>query len=740
MHHQVERWAEKTPNAPAVICDDYQIDYTTLNQRANRLAADLRELGVGRNQIVGLYLERSVELIVGLLAISKSGGVFLPIDPIYPPERVEYMLTDSGAMVVITSKELGQNIAHFENDFIAIEQTMEADISQVLPNYPVTEVALEDKVYTIYTSGSTGQPKAASVFHKGLSNLTDWYSQEFEFNSEDRVLIISSISFDLTQRNIWGALCSGSQLHLLPSSYYDPELIDQTIADSEITFMCCAPSAFYPLLDESQSIGQLASLRQVVLGGEAMDTRRLDVAGVMNNTFSIANAYGPTETTATCTYYHVQKEQIAEHQAIPIGKPIPNVRVYLLDEALNPVPVGVIGEIYASGTGVGDGYLNRPDQTASAFLPDPFSNEHGMRMYRTGDLGRYLPDGNVLYVGRSDFQVKIRGLRIELGEIESCLMKHANIRAAAVIAYDISHGDKQLAAYLVSDEDEPATESLRESVSKDLPAYMVPAAYMFLPELPLTPNGKLDRKALPEPVIVDQNRDDVILPRTEFECGIAELWQDLLSVASISIEDNFFDLGGHSLLATQVVSRVRKQFGCRVPLSKIFELPTLKDFAEVVAELAGEDDDSAGSMKVERPEHIPLSFAQQRLWFLDQMEPGSPFYNMPYAVLAKGKLKVDVLIESINEITRRHESFRTIFITQDEIPCQVILDKVTSPVTYYPMEELSDNKLSVEEILQTESVRPFDLTKAPLFRMTVYQIKPEEYLIVETTHHIISDG
>lgn len=572
IHALFEQQVERTPNSVAVAFRDMQLTYAELNTRANQLAHHLIERGVQANTLIAIAMESSLEMVVSLLAVLKAGGAYVPIDPAYPPERIRYMLTDSAAPILLTQSHL-PSVHEINSDnlqLIAIDTIWAQLADQPIQN-PQPRASLDDLIYVIYTSGSTGQPKGAGVYHRGFHNLLNWFINEFTLDRNDSVLLISSPSFDLTQKNIFAPLLVGGELHLIEA--YDPKRFVELIARHHISWINCTPSAFYPLIEQTNSLHQLQSLRYVFLGGEPIALARLQ--HWLNDESihtQVVNTYGPTECTDICAAYTIPQD--ATEGIVPIGRPIHNVQLFILDASLQPTPIKTSGELYIGGAGLGKGYLNRPDLTAERFIEHP---EFG-RLYKTGDLCRWLPDGNIEYIGRTDFQVKVRGFRIELGEIESALLAQDGVQEAAVLVRERrdTGGDQRLVAYVVGNA-EGAT--LRQQLAQRLPEYMVPTHFVTLNELPLTPSGKLNRRALPEPDYATA-QTTFVAPRNPLEQQIAALWGAILNVKQIGINDNFFELGGHSLLAARLSNALQNQLHEIIHITAIFEAPTVAQLAD----------------------------------------------------------------------------------------------------------------------------------------------------------------
>ena len=736
IHERLEAQAGRTPNAVAVVFEDRRLTYGELNARANRLAHHLREMGVGPDVRVGICVERTPELVVAVLGVLKAGGAYLPLDPAYPQERLLDMVQDSDPVALLTHGSLAGRLAGLDVPLVSLDEGGDWWERQPATDPERAALTPENLTYVIYTSGSTGRPKGVEMTHQGASNLLHWYLGATGISERDSVLVVTSFSFHLTQRNLLAPLFVGGQVHLAREPF-EPRRLAAQIVESGITMMNVTPTGFQALVeaDGGRAIG---GLRIVVFGGEPLYPRQL--AKVPEPRPVFLNPFGSTEATGITTH-HFARADLASYssRSMPPGRPIANASIYVLDEAGEPVPVGVTGELYLGGAGVTRGYRRLPGQTAERFLPDPFSAAPGARLYRTGDLGRWLPDGTVEFIGRGDAQVKVRGFRIELGEIEARLAEHAAVREAVVVARDGEIGDPRLVAYYTGDGTGAA--ALRAHLAERLPEYMVPAAFVHLDALPVNPNGKLDRKALPAPEYT-LDEETYVAPRTPVEEVLTGIWAEVLGLERVGVDESFFERGGHSLLATRVVSRVREVFGVELPLRVLFEGPT-------VAELAGrvEEMRRAGLpvlppvVPAERTEP-PLSFAQERLWFIDRMEPGNPVYNLPFALRLRGALDVDALERSLGEIVRRHEALRTVFAEADGSPVQVI-----APFGGFalPVEDLSasseaDREAAARRRADDEARRAFDLAAGPLFRAALLRLGAEDHVLLLSMHHAVSDG
>ncbi|HEY0365238.1 MAG TPA: amino acid adenylation domain-containing protein, partial [Pyrinomonadaceae bacterium] len=605
---------------------------------------------------------------------------------------------------------------------------------------PEIEAGPRDLAYCIYTSGSTGKPKGALIEHRNVVRLMVNDRLQFTFTSADVWTMFHSYSFDFSVWEMYGALLYGGKLVIVPEQVSkDPALFMDLLVNEQVTVLSQTPTAFYNLASLDQ--GQSLALRYVVFGGEALRPALLREWRAARPEVKLINMYGITETTVHVTFKEIDDAHISSDTS-NIGVPIPTTTTYIFDDRMRLLPVGVPGEICVGGGGVGRGYLNREELTARKFVANPYKPDE--TIYRSGDLGRLLPSGEMVYMGRSDDQVQIRGFRVEPGEVQSQLLTHPLVTRAEVIAKTMHHGAVELVAYVVTSGQLDVTE-LRTHVASALPHYMVPSAFVFIDEFPLTPNGKIDRRTLPEP---DQLRPELgaafVAPSTPTEEILASMWAEVLGLARVGVHDSFFELGGHSLLATQVTSRVRTVFNLELPLRNLFERPTIAELAqEIDAMTAVAGQDTAPAMAgVSRDEPLPLSFAQQRLWFLHQLEPNSAAYNMHTSLRIRGPLNLAAFEQTVSEIVRRHEILRTVFVTRDDQPFQIIVPaepQVLSIVDLWNMKEAERQK-EVRQLATEESRRAFDLAHGPLLRLILMRLAEDEHIIAFTMHHIISDG
>ena len=718
-----EQQVARTPDAVAVSHDGVHLTYAELNVRANRLAHRLIEGGAGPEQFVALLMPRSLEMVVAILAVLKSGAAYLPIDPDYPADRIAGMLADAQPVATLTE------ISKLDSDGRE-GNPANADRHRALtPDSPA---------YVIYTSGSTGTPKGVIIPHSNVTRLFAATDHWFGFDADDVWTLFHSYAFDFSVWEIWGPLLYGGRLVVVPHAVSRaPADFLRLLADERVTVLNQTPSAFYQLMAadrDAPEVGDGLSLRYIVFGGEALDLWRL--AGWYDrhaaDAPTLVNMYGITETTVHVSYIALDSDIAAAATGSTIGVAIPDLAPYVLDRWLQPVPLAVVGELYVAGAGLARGYLNRPGLTAHRFVADPFGVP-GSRMYRTGDLVRWTTTGDLEYLGRADHQVKIRGFRIELGEIEAALAAHPGLRHVAVVAREDQPGAKRLVAYIVPTAIVPTAAELRELMKTSLPDYMIPAAFVVLEKLPLNSNGKLDRRALPAPEY-STGGNDRTEPRTETERVVAAVWAEVLGAGEVGAEDNFFDLGGDSILSIQIVSRLRTALGVDLSPRAVFTHPTVAGFAAAID--ATQPTAAAAIRRLTPGAAMSLSFAQQRLWFLDDFEPGSPEYVTRFAVRLRGPLDTTALDGALTALVARHESLRTTISSVDGQGVQVIGEPrvVRIPVLAAGSEE------ELHRMLANESTRPFDLRRGPLLRACLIQLAGDDHALLITLHHIITDG
>jgi amino acid adenylation domain-containing protein len=735
--------ARAHPEAVALAWEGQETTYGELAARVQRLAARLRLLGVGAETVVAVALERSPELVTALLAVLAAGGAYLPLDPEHPAERLSFMLADSRASVLLTAEPLLSGLPRGDLRVVLAGADAGADAGAAASPSPATPGARpqpENLAYVIYTSGSTGRPKGVQVTHAALVNLLAAMEREPGLDARDTLLALTTVAFDIAALEVFLPLLAGARLALVSREVAaDGDRLRCAVERIRPTVMQATPAGWRLLLDAGWP-GDLAL--RALCGGEALPA---DLAArLLGRTAALWNVYGPTEATIWASAWRVARAT----PTVPIGRPVANTRIELLDPGLEPVPIGVAGELYISGVQVARGYLGRAELTAERFVPDP-SGGAGKRLYRTGDLARRLAGGEIEFLGRVDQQVKVRGFRIEPAEVEAALVAHPRVRQAVVVALAETSGERRLVAYLVAGA--PAAPAsvgeLRSWLRARLPEHMVPSAFVWLAALPLTPSGKVDRRALPAPAAA---RPELGRAYREPPGAVAEtvaaVWADVLGVERVGGDDSFFDLGGHSLLAMRVLSRLREALGVELPLRALFEEPVLAGLAERVARLlrapgAAPPPPIARAPRGEETP-LPLSFAQQRLWFLDQLEPGRSIYNMAAALRLGGPLRVAVVGASWNEVVRRHEALRTVFAAGAGGPVQVVRPAAPLAQRLVDLASLPAPRREVEaaRLARCEAERPFDLATGPLLRTALLRLGPDEHVALITLHHIAGDA
>ncbi|PTL76953.1 non-ribosomal peptide synthetase, partial [Vitiosangium sp. GDMCC 1.1324] len=740
LHGLVEAQVDRTPNAPAVSYEGTQLTYRELDERANQLAHHLRSLGVGLEVPVAVCMERSLEMVVGLLAILKAGGAYVPMDPSYPAERLAFMMADASAPVLLTQERLKPALPATSARVVCLDSGWE-DIARAPTHRPQVAVAPEGAAYIIYTSGSTGRPKGALNTHVAICNRLAWMQSAYGLTPEDSVLQKTPFGFDVSVWEFFWPLLTGARLVMaIPGGHQDGAYLVRTIASERITTLHFVPSMLQVFL-EQPGLESCTHLKRIVCSGEALPAE-LAQRCLERLPASLYNLYGPTEAAVDVTHWTCERGD--SRRSVPIGRPITNLRLHILDANLRPVPMGVPGELYIGGIGLARGYFRRPDLTAERFIADPLSTEPGARLYKTGDLARYLPGGEIEYLGRTDFQVKLRGFRIELGEIEASLGQHPTVREAVVVAREDVPGDKRLVAYVVPAAGQVTDAAeLRRHLQQRLPDYMVPAAIVSLPSLPLSSNGKVDRRALPAPSSTAADSRAYTAPHTRTEELLCGLFARVLRLERVGIHDDFFALGGHSLLATRLVARVHETFGVELSLRALFEAPTAARLAERLDSLQTHEHGAVPALRpAPRDGELPLSFAQQRLWFLDQWQPQSALYNIPAAIQMEGELDVGVLERCFSELVQRHESLRTTLRQGEHGGEQVVHTQATVPLTVMDLEPLSaeERERETRRLATEEAHRPFELARGPLLRITLLRLESQRHVLLLTMHHIISDG
>ncbi len=753
IHQLFEEQVEQTPDAVAVVFEHQQLTYQQLNQRANQLAHYLQTLGVGPEVLVGICVERSVEMVVGLLGILKAGGAYVALDPSYPQDRLSYILADAGVEVLLTQTELllslpshTARLVCLDTDWRAIEQHTERNLD--------AGVKSDNLAYVIYTSGSTGQPKGVQICHYNVVNCLNSISHFPGLTQEDTFNAVTTISFDIATLELFLPLTVGAKVIVTSREIAsNGNWLLSELFKSKTTVMQATPATWQMLLASGWSSNYPL---KVLCGGEALSTQI--AAQILETGSELWNLYGPTEATIWSTIYKLGANKTVartEDASSTIGRPIANTQIYILDSHLQPVPIGVPGELYISGDGLAKSYLNHPELTQEKFIPNPFSNSKCKRLYKTGDLAYYNSDGSIKFLGRIDNQVKLRGFRIELGEIESVLNTHPQIQQTVVIAREDIPGNKRLVAYVVTRDELLTTHQLREFIKQKLPEYMVPSAFVTLDILPLTANGKVDHRALPAPLCsLRELENNFVAPSTPTEETLAAIWAEVLGLQQVGIHDNFLELGGHSLLATSVISRIQEAFKIELLLRHLFEAPTIASLSQVIETVrqAGLIERSSSGkildalpplLPTTRDTHIPLSFAQEYIWYVQQLNPDSCKCNCGILPLRfNGWLSPEVVEKSINEIIRRHEILRTTFTVKEGQPVQVIAPSLTLPLKIVDLQDLpaAEREASAQRIVAEEFQHHFDLANGPLIKPTLLRLAPLEHWLLIPMHHIITDG
>ena len=741
IHQQIERQAELQPEAIAVEFEEERLTYEELNRRSNRWARKLQSEGVGRGTLVGICMERSLEMVVGLVAILKAGGAYVPLDPGYPRERLGYMMEDAGAPVTLVQARLLGRVSGVSGRVLAMDEEGEREIASWSSANLKVELEGEDLAYVIYTSGSTGEPKGAMNTHAGIRNRLLWMQEQYGLDGRDRVLQKTPFSFDVSVWEFFWPLMVGAGLVLArPGGHQDSRYLVQVMEEKGITTVHFVPSMLQIFLEESGVEG-CSGLKRVICSGEALGVE-LEERFFKRMGCELHNLYGPTEAAVDVTYWECRAEE--GQRTVPIGRPIANTQIYVLDGGMKPVPVGIAGELYIGGVGVGRGYWKRAGLTAEKYVANPFGGEGGGRLYRTGDVARYRGDGAIEYVGRADYQVKIRGFRIELGEIEAALMSQEGVKEAVVVAREEKSGDKRVVAYVVPEGSDVGLSGgqLRQSLEKRLPAYMVPSALVLLETMPLSPNGKIDRKALPAPESAAQTTA-AVTPRTHTEEGLAGLWAEVLGIQTVGVHDNFFELGGHSLLAMRLMSRINEGFKVNLSLRVLFELPSIAELAEEIEAvlITGGEEKSPAIELVSRDAPLPLSFSQENLWLFEQLSPGTSTYTTCRSGRVQGRLNVVSLQDTVNEVFRRHEALHTTFETLEGRPLQIVHPHRPGALPVADLSGLAqaDRDREALRISNEYAKRPIDLSRTPVAHFGLLRLAVEEHVFILSIHHAAYD-
>ncbi|MCY9456264.1 non-ribosomal peptide synthetase, partial [Bacillus inaquosorum] len=722
----VSRWfeiqAEQRPDHEAVIFGNERYTYRQLNERANQLARTLRRKGIQADQFVAILSPHCIELVVGILAVLKSGGAYVPIDPEYPEDRIHYMLRDSKAKIVLTHHNLQDQLPYDGEVVLLDEENSYHEDRSNLELFSNTH----DLAYMIYTSGSTGNPKGVLIEHQGLANYIWWAKEVYVTGEKTNFPLYSSISFDLTVTSIFTPLVTGNTIIV-----YDGEdksaVLSAIMQDSRIDIIKLTPAHLHVI--KEMNIAGGTTIRKMIVGGENLSTRLAkSVSEQFKGRLDIFNEYGPTETVVGCMIYRYDPKR-DNRESVPIGTAAANTDIYVMDASRNLVPIGVIGEMYISGPGVARGYWNRPDLTAEKFVDNPYIP--GAKMYKSGDLAKRLRDGNLVYVGRIDEQVKIRGHRIELGEIEAAMLNVEAVQKAVVTAEEAEDGLIQLCAYYVSDKPIAAGQ-LREQLSSELPDYMVPSYFVHLEHMPLTSNGKINRKALPAPEASLQQTAEYVPPGNEVESKLTDLWQEVLGISRAGIKHNFFDLGGNSIRAAALAARIHKELDVNLTLKDIFKFPTIEQLADKALHMNKNRYTPIPAAK--EMSYYPVSSAQRRMYLLSHAEGGELTYNMTGAMRVEGTIDPDRLNAAFQKLIERHEALRTSFELYEGEPAQRIHQNVEFTIErIQASEEEADDRV-------LDFIQAFDLAKPPLMRAALIELEPARHVLVVDMHHIISDG
>jgi amino acid adenylation domain-containing protein len=750
VHELFEQQAELTPEAVAAADDERQITYAELNRKANQLAHELRQIGVGPEVRVGLCLDRRLELVIAVLAVLKAGGAYVPLEPNSPVERLRYMLQDAGVNILLLQEGLQHKAGDYKGKIIVV-RSEEAATRPANNLEPISEP--RNLAYVLYTSGSTGEPKGVAIEHRQLVNYIHTMLKRMG-SKPCSFAMVQPLSVDASVTALLPPLLSGGCVHIISRELsLDPAGMSRLFRKHAMRGLKIAPSHLIALHAGAGDKSEVMPRDILVIGGEVSQWNWMKELQEVAPECVVINHYGPTETTVgVLTYKFETKDQEKGYGTSPLGQPLGNTQVYVLDGDMNPVGLGMAGEIYIGGENVGRGYFSWPEMTAEKFVPDTFSGTAGGRLYRSGDTGRWLEDGQIEFLGRQDDQVKVRGYRIELGEIETVVLGHEGISQAAVVVREDAHGEKKLVGYVAVNQGHEITESeLRAWVEKRLPEYMTPKEWMVLDELPRKAHGKLDRAALPEPRGEAARKaevgtiDEPVALELTLEEIITGIWSEVLHRGKLKRDENFFALGGHSLLAMQVIARIREVLRVEIPVRRLFEEPTIMGLAtKVEDELRRHKGREAGAIrKVSRDRDLPLSFAQQRLWFLQEYEERKSLYNIATVIRLRGKLNVKALESAISEIISRHESLRTrLALRDDGNPMQVIDHAVPFHMTTTTLlaSEQPEKERQLRQIIQEQSEHIFDLFRGPLLRGLLVRISELEHVFILVMHHIVSDG
>jgi len=752
IHQLIEDQVERNPEAVAVTFKGQHLTYRELNIRANQLAHYLRSLGVDPDVLVGICVEPSLEMAIGFLGIFKAGGAYVPLDPSYPPQRLAFMLEDSQVLITLTQERLLEFLPNHRAKVVCLDTNWQ-EIARHSPENPVVEMNSGHLAYVIYTSGTTGKPKGVMITHQGLVNHNLAIAKLFTLEASDRMLQFASISFDIAVEELFPSWISGATVVLREQEILSSSRNFLQFVEREHITILDLPTAFWHEMTNGMRLfgdSLPICVRLVVVGGEKASRKVYsDWLEMVGDRCRWINAYGPTETTVTATFYEPAANLAIEQSCseISIGRPIANTQIYILDQQLQPVPIGVPGELHIGGAGLARGYLNCLELTRSKFIPNPFINQPSAYLYKTGDLVRYLSDGNIEFIGRIDNQVKIRGFRIELGEIETAIRQNPKIKESIIIVREDIPGDKRIVSYVVTLPGQAITNNeLRSFLKAKLSNYMIPSQFVILDALPLTPNSKLDWRALPTPNTNNFAEEaNCVAPRTSTEAVLANIWSKVLGLDRVSIHDNFFDLGGHSLLVTRVIAYSWEAFSVELSLRQFFTTPTIAGLSEAIDQSQNKKSDLSNSQIIpqrDNRELFPLSFTQQRLWFLEQLEPNRANYHICIAVRLTGPLNIAALQLAVDAIVARHEILRTNFICKDGNPTQVINPPRAAKLALVDLQghPLIERETEIERRLQQERQRSFNLAQDLMLRGCLLQVAPQEHMLLLVIHHIACDG
>jgi amino acid adenylation domain-containing protein len=749
IHELFENQVLRTPDARALVFGELSIGYRKLNERANRLAHYLRRYGVGPDKLVALCAERSFEALIGVLGILKAGAAYVPLDPAYPSDRLEYILANSDAKVLLTLDGTRNRLPSSTAEIVSLDGDWDKIANESAAN-PVTEVGPENLAYVIYTSGSTGSPKGVAMNHRPICNLTVWQNHRSDVGAGGKTLQLTSLSFDVSVQEIFSTLCTGGVLYLISEDLRrDPKAVLRLITGEAIERIFLPFSSLQQLADTALREHMVpSSLKEIMTAGEQLRITP-QIASFFERLVdcTLYNQYGPTETHVVMTSYSLEGRPGDWPELPPIGRPIANTQVYVLDDQLQPLPIGATGELYIGGDSLARGYLNQPELTAERFIPNPFSSRHGARLYRSGDLVRYLSDGNVEFVGRADEQVKVRGYRIELGEIEVALSRHSNVRQTAAVADDGADGNKRLVAYIVCDGDQiVSTSELRQFLGQRLPEYMIPSIFVFLNSLPLTPSGKVDKNSLPTPEATRPNLESKFRPpKNAIEQTLVEIWAEVLELDKVGVNDNFLDLGGDSLKATQVLARIEERLGAELSHKTSFEAPTIAEMAariHVAPNKKGTAFQPATDSRLALPKSISLSAAQEGIWIATQLQREEPLYNESFTIHINEYVDLVALEQALNVFIERHSALRSGFVKTDSGIAQQVQKPARLQLQFIDLRSIAEGKRESEFSRRAgkEARHLFDLGQSPLMRAALFQLAQDKFRLYLVNHHIIADA